>query len=142
MWDYFDLRDRSSNPSRVDVHEHRAPTDESSKLLNEMREKTLKNLIAQFKVENNVLSGVVTYFAEDFCNGDYNVVLKFKLNNVDYTVSERIDKFDIHTSYIDDVMGRFAKHVVMKVTEQLLKTALQEPDGIRELYRNNPHEKL
>lgn len=53
MGDYFDLRDKSSNPSRVDVHEHRAPTDESIKLLNEMQEKILKNIVAQFKVDNN-----------------------------------------------------------------------------------------
>jgi len=43
----------------VTVHEHRAPTDESVRLLNEMRDETSKNIIAQIPLKNNVFEGHV-----------------------------------------------------------------------------------
>ena len=124
---------RRDYPSHQEIHEHRAPTDESIKLLNEMREKTLKNIVAQFKVKNNVFSGIVTYFAEDFCNGDYNVVHKFKLNNIDYTVSKRIDKFDLKRDK-ERVLRDFYTKVSQTILKELFNAAMKDPEGIREIF--------
>lgn len=63
MFDIYELR---SGPSHVyhytDVHEHRAPTDESVKLLNEMQRKAEQNIIANLSTSNNTLQVSATRF--------------------------------------------------------------------------------
>lgn len=47
---------------RSEVHEHRAPTDESVRLLKEMEEKALAKLIGSYDVESNGFTGKVAIF--------------------------------------------------------------------------------
>lgn len=41
------------SPDTIEIHEHRAPTDKSVELLNEMQEKAFKNVIASFRTSFN-----------------------------------------------------------------------------------------
>lgn len=64
MFDYQETRvDRSVHyPSTINVHEHRAPTDESVKILNEMEEKALENVVLKIsEVRNNKFSYSVIF---------------------------------------------------------------------------------
>lgn len=59
MFDKIETRvDRSTNyPSTINVYEHRAPTDESIRLLNEMEEKALDNVVLKIiEVRKNKFS--------------------------------------------------------------------------------------
>ena len=46
----------------VTIHEHRAPTDESVRLLNEFEEKARKNIIHKISVNENNLNAVSIIF--------------------------------------------------------------------------------
>jgi len=63
----------SRGPSHVTVNEHRAPTDESIRIYQEMLEKAEKNIYKAFKVDNNQLKCTIvknmasaTYFGPTF----------------------------------------------------------------------------
>ena len=132
---------RRDYQSRQEIHEHRAPTDESIKLLNEMQEKTLKNIVAQFKVDNNVLSGIVTYFSLDMIHYQYLGVFQFKLNGIEHSISEKIDKFDLKRDK-ERVLRDFYTKVSQTISEELFNAAMKDPDGIQELYRKKQNEKF
>lgn len=46
------------------IHEHRAPTDVSVKLLKEMEQAAKDKLVASFILDNNTLNGVVNVYQE------------------------------------------------------------------------------
>ncbi len=60
MFDKITLIPRSANmdvpPPETRITHHRAPTDESIRLLNEMQDKAMKNLLARIEVNNNQFS--------------------------------------------------------------------------------------
>lgn len=58
MFDTY-LNHHTSGRSRIDVHEHRAPTDASVKLLKEMEEAADKRRISVMQIESTLFKGVV-----------------------------------------------------------------------------------
>jgi len=69
-----------SGPSRVDVHEHKAPTDESIKLLREMEQKAHDQIIGAFVSKSNDLNGIVIHKRYSQYVMEEEVVVAFKLN--------------------------------------------------------------
>ena len=56
MFDNINVRPQAPYPQTVTVHEHRAATDESIRLLAEMQEKARRSLIESADVKDNQLS--------------------------------------------------------------------------------------
>ena len=79
---------------KVTVHEHRAPTDESVKLLNEMQEKALRNIIATIKIEQNFLKAAAIYFRDDVVKDRMTYHIRFELNGKEYRIEGHIDNFE------------------------------------------------
>lgn len=79
----------------VTVNEHRAPTDKSVELLNEMTEKVKQNIIESIQVKNNVVDGAVIYFQNDMFPDKVRFVVKFQLNGTDHTVEGEIDRWEL-----------------------------------------------
>lgn len=71
------------------VHEHRAPTDASVKLLNEMRDKTLANIVASIPVEWNGFNANVAHYRDPSAPWDEIIMIKFDLNGQDCVFSHR-----------------------------------------------------
>lgn len=79
----------------VTIHEHKAPTDESVKLLNEFTEKAKSNIIKNITVESNHLKAVVICYSDDVMSQSYEFHMKFNLNGEDYHLKDRIKFRDI-----------------------------------------------
>lgn len=86
---FGDTYNISSGPSRVDVHEHKAPTDESLKLLKEMEEKVLKSVIDRFRTPDNFV-GEVTVLRTLYGDG---AIVHFSLNGKKYQVELGGERF-------------------------------------------------
>lgn len=64
---------------KADVHEHRAPTDESVRLLNEMQEKAKADLIEVSALPFNGIEGVL-HVDRDYSMRQFVMTAHFKLN--------------------------------------------------------------
>ena len=96
MFDKVERHYHNSSPSRIDVHEHRAPTDESIRLAEEMREKILENIIYQEHVNDNHFDYRVYVFKDVFTRGqDIEVVAE--INGTKIHARENIDRKAIGT---------------------------------------------
>jgi hypothetical protein len=81
----FDRYCLSRGPSSVSVRvdEHRAPTDESVRLLKEMEEKAEARVLDRARVGNNVVEGSAVLFANP-TGIDNTLVLLFRINGRDF----------------------------------------------------------
>jgi hypothetical protein len=87
--------DSVSVSKRVEVHEHRAPTDESLKLLNEMREKTLASIVNAVRLENCAIDGVIHHMRDFGPNcpfGADRFLIRYKLNGRSIDVRHEFER--------------------------------------------------
>lgn len=86
----------TESPERVDVHEHRAPTDESIRLMEEMHDKAFKNIIAKVKVEDNLVNGEIFVMEQPWnYKQDLRFVVKFKINNHEFLVDKQVSRQEV-----------------------------------------------
>jgi len=82
-------------PDTVHVHEHKAPTDESIRLMEDAHDKAIKNIIAKVKVENNLVNGEC-FLVEQPCNiNDIKLYFKFKINGKEFTLERELSRREI-----------------------------------------------
>lgn len=67
-------------PYEKTVHEHRAPTDESIKLLREMEEKSRKQIACALVAENNIVNGAVVQFYDEHMRFEKVCYVSYQLN--------------------------------------------------------------
>lgn len=110
---------RPSGPSRIDVHEHRAPTDESVKLMKEMESATERNRIASMPLQSNILSGVVSVF-QDHVRASVGAVAVFDLNGHRCRVTADVPAWgnqgDLLVKLHEEVAKRVAEELLVKFT--------------------------
>jgi hypothetical protein len=113
-------------PYEKTVHEHRAVTDASVKLLNEFQEKAIENILHAFKLKDNIIEA--DGFFIQASHVDYNIEFhcKFKLNSNEYYVKEKIDCFDFRQDirkYFSDMEYKSAaiNLIYKKVSEVIAK---------------------
>lgn len=108
----------------VKVEEKKAPTDESIRLLNEMQEKALDNLISKVEVKNNLVEGTVFAFemarTSAALHHEVMIICKFKINGHEYVVEKGIsrdelwkDNADKNIMYINMKLQDYAKSVML-----------------------------
>lgn len=76
-----------------EVHEHRAPTDESVKLLKEMEEKAADKIVDSVRVGNTTFECVVHTF-KDYINDTTELKAIFSLNGKRMTASHTLRNLD------------------------------------------------
>jgi hypothetical protein len=123
---YSGLEDRvyTSCPSSIDITINRAPTDKSVELLKEMQEKTIKSIVAELRVQDNIFNGIMTVFDLDYVRMQYVVYYKFKINGKDFEIKETIDKVELCYNDKDALLKKFFKTISETLTIQLLTHAL------------------
>lgn len=93
-----------NSPSRIDVHEHRAPTDESVKLFNEIEDKVLNNILFHKTFnENNSLTYTIdiielapqTTKFQDLINTKL-LVFSAIINGKEYVIKKRLGELGIN----------------------------------------------
>jgi hypothetical protein len=103
----------------VNIQEHRAPTDESVKLLNEMQEKALSNIIKSIRIDNNLLNGVVVHHFEEICMGEHKYTCLFSLNGVPFRVDLKVNPRSANS--IEDMVSSFYTELSKKIAENIMK---------------------
>ena len=119
MFDRYVVREGSRHTySTVEVNEHRAPTDASVRLLNEMQEKARENLVDSFSVCDNAFKGEILVFRDHFSN-EFVVYFVFSINGNKYKFEERIFTFDNNLLELKD---KFYRHATNAIYENLVGT--------------------
>ena len=111
------------------IHNHRAPTDESIKILNEMQEKAEKNLLAKHIVGENSISGVEIELATN-CLGK-QVWIGFDLNGRKHLARCSVDPLAAELS-----PGETYRRIVTKLAEEIVRQIVtQNPEPLFKLFR-------
>lgn len=92
----------NKGPDKVEVHEHRAPTDESVKLLNEMHDKVLQNIMLSVKCNSNELN-FKAFFVKDWrlsnAYDEQEWHLQFSINHKEYKLSGKLNYVTAREKY-------------------------------------------
>jgi hypothetical protein len=106
MWDksynQFDTHNHFSSPDKVNVtiNEHRAPTGDSLKLLEENYDKVRKSLIKHVTVEDNLVTAECYFFENRFTlNDDIILIINFKINGKSFEIQTKIQKRELDYIY-------------------------------------------
>lgn len=121
MFDQYHFPKETTYVDRhITVNEHKAPTDESVKLLNELEEKAIKNIISRFSTSNNILQ---TFCAvhENGITGYREIFLKMTLNNKDYKLIIEIDPFTM-----DNIIKQVCDKVSAAIAQEIVNPMLME----------------
>ena len=83
------------SPRNIDIHEHRAPTDESIKIFNELKEKALASVLDSFIVKNNRFGTELAVFISV---EDYSKIISYKMmiNGKPLAGKFKISSQDVH----------------------------------------------
>lgn len=102
------------------IQEHKAPTDESIRLLNEMQDKAIQNLIAKVEVRDNLVEGVAWAMGNNYSTMDFDVQLffKFKINGHEFVVDKKINRSELFSAgnelvQIESYLKDHAKSVML-----------------------------
>jgi hypothetical protein len=80
---------------KVEVSEHRAPTDESVRLLREMEKAAEDKVFARFTVGGNMLKGKAQLW-EEMASNTVKIRIAFTLNDEKHDWTVETDRFDWH----------------------------------------------
>jgi hypothetical protein len=122
-------------PYEKEVHVHRAPTDESVSLLNEMQEKTVNNIVKQINVTDNTLNAVVTYFYDDICMFEYKYIIKFTFNGKEFDLRGSINRHELMTGLTygsQKVVLHLAKSIALLFAEYVIKMSVPDLEKMLE----------
>lgn len=115
----------------VTINEHRAPTDESVKLLNELQEAAMKNLICSIQIDDdNNVKGVIQYYrlADPSFKNRVQFQIKFCLNGKDHLIRGIIDDLDDEKEF--STCGNFRSKTAFMIfyktfSEEIAKDLMQ-----------------
>lgn len=109
------------------THEHRAPTDKSVELLNEMQDKARKNIILQAVIDDNIFKGAVVVFYDELFTDSKIFHCRFTLNGVEYTFEEKIKRRD----WQDQISGEdLVKLLFERFSKAIAKQLIMESENI------------
>lgn len=83
MFDRYEIRPQNNVHTTKTVHEHRAPTDQSIRLLREMEEKARDSILDVIYVKNNLIEYTMA-IGENHPWLDPVLCIKFKINGNEY----------------------------------------------------------
>jgi hypothetical protein len=120
-------------PRRVDVHEHRAPTDASVRLLSEMEQKVLERVIFSQPIEANGVKGSVTHMFNPVTDGSM-LYVSFVINEGRRQTSE----IKLKENYMLD-QWEYAKYLVMEVAQAIAVQLLQGSEEVKRMFERTYH---
>ena len=99
------------------THEHRAPTDQSIQLLNEMQDAALANIVSRLSTSDNTLRAEAFVMRDPRSMTDF-VAYKITLNGEDYEGKIEIDRSDGAPERA--LVDRFARIIAIQVFSSIL----------------------
>ena len=115
----------------VKITEKRAPTDESLKLLKEIKKEVTDDIVGSYYINNNDLSGSLVV-CKNPTYQSYELHIMFKLNNVEYHIEDEIKRFDLlsdreaHNRPVEFLSKKFFDNVSKKISEILFNKNFKE----------------
>lgn len=108
------------------IHEHKAPTDESVKLLREMEEAARKSVLDVYRFEDNLLSGIVVLMKARTGADDRTIYVRFTLNGQLVEFQEKLDirlvMFDKQRAY--ELLMKGVRDAILERLTPHMQTAL------------------
>ena len=118
------------------VIEKRAPTDESVKLLQEMQQKAFDSVFLQYRVDTNVVNGMVSYILNDFEIPFATIILwHFNLNGEQYEIKEEFKEIEAKMKGKEFAMRSLFEKVANKLAEQMMQNAIENETVVKELIK-------
>jgi len=118
----FDVYTQAS-PYPQNIHEHRAPTDDSLRLLRDIEQDANRRVLAAFSFKNNAVMGSVIRFM-DHCENEEKIVCSFKINGKSHIVTQRVDVMSFNMDR-SSAFPLLVNAVAMKLAELILTTEEQ-----------------
>jgi len=114
------------------IHEHRAPTDDSVKLLREMEEAARSSVVGMCQIGDNTLNGVVVVFNLSSPSEERIAYIRFKFNGKDFLVKSILTesfKFDqesavkiMISTVRDEILNQLTPDIFNALSENLKQT--------------------
>lgn len=124
MFDTYVQRHTTEYVDRnITVKEYKAPTDESVKLLNEITEKALNNIVKTFSTSNNTLQAKVAVY-QDHRMQVNEFMCKFTLNGKDHMLRVEINTYE--TPDRSSMIEKLYTKVCEKLAQELMQPFFQE----------------
>lgn len=124
MFDTYVQRHTTEYVDRnITVKEYKAPTDESVKLLNEITEKALNNIVKTFSTSNNTLQAKVAVY-QDHRMQVNEFMCKFTLNGKDHMLRVEINAYE--TPDMNSMVEKLYMKVCEKLAQELMQPFFQE----------------
>jgi len=104
----------------VTVHEHKAPTDKSVELLNEMQVKARDNIVSTFSISNNLFNVDLAVF-QNYAGFGYIVNYRYVLNGTEYKggfpveASSHLNKHQIIEKILEEINNSLFKVVLSDI---------------------------
>jgi hypothetical protein len=118
----------------VNITEHRAPTDESVRLLKELEEKAQQKIIDSIRVADTNFECVV-HCLDDFKNSQYILFAKFSMNGHAMETNVKIDRYKFKEEEFRYKAWEALRKAVADQISNLLLTAFSAathfPKGLR-----------
>jgi hypothetical protein len=115
----FDRTTIHSGPSRIDVHEHRAPTDESVKLLAQLEREAEARVINRIQMPGNDFHGVV-HIETDERSAVMRAVAIFDINGKRKRATAEVSATQLHTDSDQPLLKELHTAVANLVAAELL----------------------
>lgn len=114
----------NGGPSRVDVFERRAPTDESVRLLREMEASAREEVVESYRMEGNGFSGVLQR-SVDFASDTVVLRCVFELNGRRFTEEADAPGWKAEKGWKaeNDLMIDLRDKVAVRIANEILKAA-------------------
>lgn len=115
------------------THEHRAPTDDSVKLLREMEDASKESIVGMCQIEDNTLNGVVVIFMLSAQMMTRIAYIRFTFNGKEYVIKEELNQsfeFDRQAAVrmlFDAVKDRLFAEIYPDIDNALLKNIREAP---------------
>ena len=127
MFDTYRIDNSYRSPSKIDVTEKRAPTDESVRLLNEMQQKAFDNIVSCVQLDNNELKDITWWIYPDYASFTEKARVRFSLNGkiFDEIITlpcDRTKMEEVPKMILERVVEIIATKVTMKLFEKNLNT--------------------
>lgn len=115
-------------PTHVDIHEHRAATDESVELLKELEQEALKKIISVNRLENNSVEATWTVYRDNF-QFERTMIIQFKINGVEHEVRVPCER-RVSTN---DLARKAFKAIAEAMAEKILTSIANVNGMVREI---------
>lgn len=117
----------------VTINQHRAPTDESVRLLKEFQEKAVKNLIDSVRINTMGIDVMVFVFNQEMISDEVELRVVFNINGHNYKLQEKIKRGDYRNEIRKNSGALSFNQSIIKTIHEVLSKAIA-----REILINAP----